>query len=351
MSNLVDQLRKEAITDCVAYTEFMLQYRKGDDTLYCFFEGYEDRTYYSIRIKNISCANKYADYICGGKDEVLKVHSLIKSNSHYKSIKTGFFLDKDFDDITYSDDIYVTPTYSIENLYCNKEAFENILIAEFKMTKTDSDFVKCVESYMNLQQTFNQETLLLNSWLSCQADLRNQSGSKERLHIDKKTRALFDKLVLPDLSGIKNIPSIQTKEEIEKLFAEAKPIDKKTRALFDKLVLPDLSGIKNIPSIQTKEEIEKLFAEAKPIDNETLYKKVAKYNSIDQTATFRGKFLLRFLEAFLCKLQLFIGSANLTFKNRFSCSLRFETATICSGLSQYATTPGTLKTYINKVSS
>jgi len=310
MSNLVDQLRKEAITDCVAYTEFMLQYRKGDDTLYCFFEGYEDRTYYSIRIKNISCANKYADYICGGKDEVLKVHSLIKSNSHYKSIKTGFFLDKDFDDITYSDDIYVTPTYSIENLYCNKEAFENILIAEFKMTKTDSDFVKCVESYMNLQQTFNQETLLLNSWLSCQADLRNQSGSKERLHIDKKTRALFDKLVLPDLSGIKNIPSIQTKEEIEKLFAEAKPID-----------------------------------------NETLYKKVAKYNSIDQTATFRGKFLLRFLEAFLCKLQLFIGSANLTFKNRFSCSLRFETATICSGLSQYATTPGTLKTYINKVSS
>src|SRR5262245_29790616 len=137
--DLVNYLRTQATTDCVAFTEFMLQYKKGEDTLYCFFEGYEDRMYYPIRIENISNSEKYLDYICSGKDEVLKVHSLIKSNQYYKNIKTGFFIDKDFDDVTYPSDIYVTPTYSIENFYCCQEAFEKILITEFKIQKVDKD--------------------------------------------------------------------------------------------------------------------------------------------------------------------------------------------------------------------
>jgi hypothetical protein len=287
----------------------MLQYKKGDDTLYCFFEGYEDRTYYAIRIENISNAEKYKDYICGGKDEVLKVHSLIKQNQHYKSVKTGFFIDKDFDSQAYSDEIYETPTYSIENLYCCKEAFEKILTSEFRLKPEDNDYTKCLSIYLNLQESFNQETFLLNAWLACQADYRNENGIKTRLNIDKRVKVYFDKIALPDLSGIKPFPEFSTKENIEIIFKDAQPID------------------------QNKLQI-----------------KISEFQTLNLTERFRGKFLLRFLESFLCRLQSVFGTNSTLFEKKFSCSLRFEYATICSNLSQYAMTGNCLKQYIKKVS-
>lgn len=308
MSNIVDTLREQATTDCVAYAEFMLQYKKGEDILYCFFEGFEDRTFYSIRIDNISNASGYNDYVCGGKDDVLKVHSLIKENPYYKEVKTGFFVDSDFDSTPVPNGVYVTPTYSIENLYCCQEAFERILIAEFKMKKTDNDFSKCVSNYLDLQKKFTQDTLLFNSWLACQADYRNNNKIKTRLNIDNKVKAHFEKIVLTDLSSIR-------------------PFEK----------------------IQTKEQLQTIFSEAPQIDDATLQTKVNEFSTINQSEKFRGKFLLRFLECYLSRLQSIFGLACTPFENKYSCKLRIEYATICSNLSQYAKTPNCLKDYIRAI--
>jgi hypothetical protein len=309
MENLLDKLKAEATSDCVAFAEFMLQYKKGEDILYCFFEGFEDRTYYSFRIEHISKIEGYVDYVCGGKDEVLKVHDLIKKNPHYKNVKTGFFVDSDFDDNqNISNSVYVTPTYSIENLYCLKESFEKILIAEFKMKRDDNDFKKCVKNYLKLQDEFNLETLQFNSWLACQADYRNANNISTRLNIEKKVKTFFEKLVCPDLSTIKKLPELQTKDQLQNIFAEA-------------------------PIIEDGKMVAKLE-----------YLKTANH-----TEKFRGKFLMKFLENYLNRLQSIFGMKESLFDQKYSCKLRVEYPTMCSNLTQYAKTTTCLKQYIEEI--
>lgn len=308
MANSVENLIEQSVSDCVAYTEFMLQYKKSEDILYCFFEGFEDRTFYSVRIDTLSNAKEYNDYICGGKEQVLAAHKLIKENPHYKEVRTGFFVDNDFDNIPITKDVYVTPTYSIENLYCCQEAFEKILISEFKMKKDSKDFTFCVDNYLDLQDKFNAETLVFNSWLACQADYRSANNNTTRLKIDKKVKMHFEKIVLPNLNSIRPFPEIQTKEQLQAIFSES-PV----------------------------------------VEDMHLDKKINEFKLLNQTDKFRGKFLIRFLESYLSRLQSIFGVLESPFENKYSCSLRLECATICSNLSQYARTTKCLKEYIKRI--
>lgn len=308
MSDLVEKLLEESISDCVAFTEFMLNYKINEDNLYCFFEGNEDRFYYSIRIDLLASTANNKSFICGGKEKVLKVYELIKDNNYYKNVKTSFYIDSDFDNNEINtDDIYVTPTYSIENLYCTKESFEKILISEFKMKPDEKDFIKCVENYIYIQEKFNEETLMLNAWLACQADFRNEHKINTYLKIDNKVKTYFDKIVLTDLSSIKELVGIKSKADIENIFVNS-PI----------------------------------------IENSKLEEKVEYFKTVNKSHKFRGKFILRLLENYLCRLQSISGENPSMFEKKYSANLRFEYATICSNLSQYATTPNCLKNYISK---
>jgi hypothetical protein len=309
MENLVDYLRSEATTDSVAFTEFVLKYKKNVDTLYCFFEGYEDRAYYPIRIKNISSCNRVIDIVCGGKSDVLKVYQLIRNNVHYKNIKAGFFVDKDFDPNDQLEGIYVTPTYSIENFYLDHQAIEGVLMTEFKISNIDADYNICINLYNNLLTKFNSQIVLINAWLSCQADYRNENKLTTRLNIDKKTKSLFDKVVKADMTDVNKIAIIDSQEEIEKLFYDSPTID---------------------------------------VD--VVCQRVVEFENIEHVKHFRGKFYIRFLESFLLRLQSISGADNSPFRKKYSCSLRFESTTICSLLSQYAVTPNCLKRYIIEVS-
>lgn len=305
--DIVERLREAGTSDCVAYAEFMYQYKRTEDVLYCFFEGYEDRTYYTIRIENIS--NKtIVDFVCGGKEDVIKVHNLIKESLHYQNVKTAFFVDSDFDNYDVPDNIYKTPTYSIENLYCIQEAFEKILVTEFKMRRTDDDFKKCVVNYTNLQNQFTSEMLLFNAWLACQADIRNNLKTKTRLNIDNKVKSHFDKIVLSDLTGIKTLDGLKTKQDILIIYNNS----------------PDVS-------------------------DDNLNAKCDEFRNVNQIEKFRGKFLLRFLESYLCRLQSIFGMPCSPYENKYSCNLRIENATICSSLTQYAKTPECLKQYITAI--
>ncbi|CAM3136208.1 DUF4435 domain-containing protein [Flavobacterium frigoris] len=307
MIDIVEVLLEESVSDCVAYTEFMLNYNKNEDKLYCFFEGNEDRFYYSVRIDLLASTGNNNSFICGGKEKVLKVYQLIKANNYYKNVKTSFYIDSDFDENEINPDIYITPTYSIENLYCTKESFEKILISEFKMNPKENDFIKCVENYISIQERFNEETLLLNAWLACQSDFRYENKNNTYLKIDKNVKTYFDKIVLTDLSSIK-----------------------------------ELDGIK------TKIDIENIFVDSPKIENDKLETKMAYFNTLDKSNKFRGKFILKLLENYLCRLQSISGVNPHMFEKKYSSNLRYEYATICSSLSQYATTPDCLKNYISK---
>jgi len=303
----VEYLKQESISDCVAYTEFMLDYKKNNNTLYCFFEGNEDKIYYSFRIEHLLNEMSQIGYVCGGKTAVIKVRQLIKNNPGYRNVKTGFFIDKDYDAERYSSEYYVTPTYSVENLYTLKETIEEILTNEFKMNKNSDDFKKCMEMYLSLKREFLQSTLVLNAWLACQADYRKETNIITNLYIDKRLNTYFDRLILTDMSRVKDMPEIQIKDQIQQIFSDS-PI----------------------------------------VDDEKLRVKIEIFGSVNQVEVFRGKFLLKFLENFFSRLQSIMGHSCMPFGKKYSCNIRFECATMCSTLCQYVKTTPCLKGYLRQ---
>lgn len=159
-----------------------------------------------------------------------------------------------------------------------------------------------------LQNQFTSEMLLYNSWLACQADIRNNLKIITRLKIDNKVKSHFDKIVLPDLTGIKTLDGLKTKQEIQNIY-------------------------NNSPEVS----------------EENLNAKYEEFINVNPIEKFRGKFLLRFLESYLTRLQSIFGMANSPFENKYSCSLRIENVTMCSILTQYANTTECLKQYITVI--
>ena len=98
----------------VVYQKFQFHCKEENKTkLFCFFEG-KDAPYYSSRIKNYF--DDYINFKCNNKANVIKLYK--KINNKKSDYLLAFFIDRDFDDSLENPDIYETPTYSIENLYC-----------------------------------------------------------------------------------------------------------------------------------------------------------------------------------------------------------------------------------------
>lgn len=56
----------------------------------------------------------------------------------------------------------------IESFHTSKEAFSKIISREFGINTAEKDYVKCCSGYSERQQEFHNETIYINSWLSCQ---------------------------------------------------------------------------------------------------------------------------------------------------------------------------------------
>ncbi|MCB9743313.1 MAG: DUF4435 domain-containing protein [Alphaproteobacteria bacterium] len=111
--------------------EFQRAFRTSPDALFCFFEG-DDEKYYGVRIRSVR--GEYIGFRGGGKRGVLRLRDLVRSRAEYSRSFAMFFVDADMEDNSALDDhadVYCTPCYSIENLYCTPEAVERVLKAEF----------------------------------------------------------------------------------------------------------------------------------------------------------------------------------------------------------------------------
>lgn len=137
----------------------------GIGTVYCLVENY-DLCFYPHRVADIlGC--KAAGVPCEGKKNVIALYSLIKSKPVYDKYKLRCFVDADFDDNSVVDNhIYVTNSYSIENLYMDEYVVANILENEYKIRPmaTDGKHKKCMELYKKELSDFHQAVLLYNAW-------------------------------------------------------------------------------------------------------------------------------------------------------------------------------------------
>lgn len=93
---------------------------------FCFVEGYDRDYYHSIVSHLLTPDNAFIN--CGGKSNVIKMHTRLSSNDAYSNIKTLYFVDRDYDDnSTLGSYFFITDHYSVENYYCSESVLTNVL--------------------------------------------------------------------------------------------------------------------------------------------------------------------------------------------------------------------------------
>lgn len=162
-NSLLDEMRKSRENANTAFITFTENYREFTDFVFCFYEG-EDGKYYNNRIKEI-LGDAIIPIKAGNKSNVLNVWRRINNNRVYDHVSKMFFVDRDMDEIPedMDKDLYITPCYSIENLYVNKKAFSSILESEFLLNKVDCDYKKCIDLFNNLYEQFCNEMVEFNA--------------------------------------------------------------------------------------------------------------------------------------------------------------------------------------------
>lgn len=189
----LESLRQGKEEPSAAFMEFTDKKRFFRNYSFAFYEG-EDGKYYNPRIRAIA-GQKLIHIKAGNKSKVIKVMNLIQSKEEYHKVITMFFIDRDmeFDMDEYNNDnIYVTPCYSIENLYVSEEIIGSILEDEFGFNIDDKDYIKYTalfknyyETFCNLMTEFNALVLLRKEkGLNCDRVSINHIKTTQLINID-----------------------------------------------------------------------------------------------------------------------------------------------------------------------
>lgn len=291
-------------TDCVEAIFMSYIQQKSSQKMILFFEGKDDFKYYCPRIHSIY-NEKHINYICNGKENVLKIYKMIieKTAEDRKVIKM-FFVDKDYDDNSNIDNnyIYITPTYSIENLYFTDIAIESMIRGEMGLSaeaKDDTQDFKIAYDYIReCRDNIIEEILYGNACYSLQIKKSHKKNCKK-----------------PSLTAIKKYNDIVS---ISKL----KDIEVKLKETYIKMTEEEI-----------KEEYERLKSDPiKFIRGKYLFEKMPKYiNKIVEESNKGTKHVGHF------------------FSKKRNMRLNTSELTLISDLSNYAETPKCLQEYIKKM--
>ena len=228
--SLRDKMSEEA--ECVEAIFLSYTLTKSSQKIFLFFEGIDDFKYYCPRISFVCNDKKYKKYDCNCKKNVLRIHSMITNQTvkDNKSI-TMFFVDKDYDDNSNIDnDIYITPTYSIENLYFTDCAIENMIRAEMGLSEhskdDENDFNVAYNYVINVRDKIIKDILYGNACYSLQIKKSHEiDGVKPNLSAIKRYDDIANISEFKDIKGkIKNYIEVsddEIEEEYERLKSDA----------------------------------------------------------------------------------------------------------------------------------
>jgi len=323
--NRKEKLKKARLDPPVVSQEFRniyIKHKKEDklnDYFYCFYEGQDDSKYYNHRIEGF-CEREVSHLSTDGKENLIKVCQILERRKNtYKNSQLLFFIDKDYDEfIKYEDldklrnisNLYITPSYSIENFYTTQKVFERIIKSEFHLTEIDVNFEKLVELFLERQKEFHEIILDVNVWIATQNYF---------LYTKEKRNIPYNQLSLDKILKI-SLEKIESKHYNIVTFLENK---------FSKSFL-----IEN-------EEINNKFQELKTLFSESNFQII-----------FRGKFEIDFLNKFL---KLLVEKANqkdgkgldfIDINEKIKIKLTLNDT--IANLTQYADTPSCLKEFVQK---
>lgn len=296
----VDTLVKSRGNLSVKFMEFTRVVSK--DKYASFFEG-EDEKYYSIRINNIRPDIKWSGINCGGKSNVVELRKKVREHGTYSLAPCMFFIDADFDDnssLIGLNDVYVTPCYSIENLYVSLDTYIRILNSEFGINEA-GDHKNCFD---NAIECFNKT-------------MSNYVDAIKAFNFLIRELRFMEKR--GELTGQLNINNIKL-EELIKIDLES--VDK----LYDE----------NKPSSIFNELPEDLVVD---LDDSERH-----FGTLRGDIWFRGKQNLEFFRVFVEKMKTERCKKHVRkiFKDKGNVRLQISKGNCISELSQYADTPSCL---------
>ncbi len=297
--SLINRMNEES--DCIQAIFMSFIASKSSDCIFLFFEGKDDFKYYCPRVQIAIGSRKYEKFDCNGKENVINLHRMIKKQtSPNLNIIKMFFVDADFDDNKNVDkDIYVTPTYSIENLYFTDIAIENMLKGEMGLSdhydEDKKDFDTGFEYITRFRDNLISEMLYGNACYSLQIKKAYKLGmEKPNLSTIKKYE---------DIINISNIADIRSRIE----------------------------GFIEITEDEVKEECKRMMD--------------------DPVNILRGKYFIEKMPTSINKIceesNKKIECSDRMFVKKRKMRLNTSMATLISDLSNYAETPQCLIKYIN----
>ena len=305
----VDLLAAAGSSYSVKFLEFTRINSKDPSYIVCIFEG-EDGKYFYQRIEENLRPYQWRSINAGGKKKVLELYETIVSHPDYKDSRFMCFIDRDFECWYENPDfnrIYVTPCYSIENLYLSHDCFRKVLECEFSITEFGEecaeDYQKCDSLFRALKAEFSNHVSQFNYWVKAHRIMERDGVSGCKLNV---RNIKFNDLVSIGFSGVVQVYDTET----------------------------PLSVFKDSRSLA-------ICVNAMKEAQESL-------NSQDPVSAYRGKQWIEFLREVLlllkndrtCKQPQF-------FSKKGPVQLSLSKENIISELSQYAETPDCLTRFIS----
>lgn len=136
-----------------------LRNHNKDECIY-IFEGNEDYSFYSTLINRILERSVKITPLCvNGKENVLALRDKLEINEETSYQKVLYFIDRDYDLLkgrTQTNNLYMTPSYSIENLLVTEKNLKELLIGEYYCNDNhaNEDITKIIELYRNRLNEF-----------------------------------------------------------------------------------------------------------------------------------------------------------------------------------------------------
>jgi len=301
MTGIIGSLRDSRDSYSEKLRQLLIQHKNNPDALFCVYEG-EDAKYYGIRIDNITRFTDRRRIPCRGKADVLRLHEKVNSDSILRASNTIFFVDHDFDGMrgmAESGAIYMTPCYSVENLYIDKLVVRKILTEEFLLDDFDNseELENIIELYEQRLAELVASLTPLNAWIAIQRE-KEDASSKLNLGSTK-----LNKFVTISLE--------------------------------------------KVDSKYTIDSLDAMFPDAIEVSEGELQTKILEFDGGNKVLLFRGKYLIEFLRVFLDLLK---EDKRNSIPNYFSSKSNVKlvlSKNILSELSQYAITPDCLKEFLN----
>lgn len=159
------QLKESRDTLSEKYTEFNHLKVRCPNHFIVFYEG-KDAPYFYGKIRQYT-QMEISPIKCNGKSKVKGIYLSLKNKGALDDVKTGFFIDKDFDkndeDFVLSD-FYVTERYAIENYYVTDNCLKKIIKNELGISEGCDDFNIIMERYHSFQTSYHASIALFNAW-------------------------------------------------------------------------------------------------------------------------------------------------------------------------------------------